>query len=43
MDKELKCPECGSAKVTKAGWDWRKRVKVQKYQCQACGKYFVPK
>ena len=41
---EVKCTECNSIDVTKAGLGWRSRVKnVQRYRCKQCGKVFVIK
>ncbi len=42
---ELKCPECGSTKLRKNGFTWRRKlidgkrvgVKLQKWQCNECG------
>lgn len=46
---EVKCNECSSTDVIKAGWRWRritnqppKRIKVRQFRCRACGKLFVP-
>lgn len=37
----MKCPECQSERITKAGFNWRKRERVQRYRCQNCGKLFI--
>jgi len=37
----MKCPECGSDKITKAGIAWSKRRKVQRFRCSDCGRLFV--
>lgn len=38
----VKCNECESENVVKAGFVWRKRKKVQRYRCKDCGKVFAP-
>jgi len=41
-ETDVKCSECGSDEVIKAGWNWRNRKKdVQRYRCNKCGKVFV--
>jgi len=37
----LKCPECKSAKITKLGFTWRSRKKVQRWRCLNCGRTFT--
>ena len=37
----MRCPECNSEKVVKAGKEWRKRERVQRYRCKECGRLFV--
>ncbi len=34
----LKCPKCGSNKLTKQGRVWLAGQKVQQYLCNGCGK-----
>lgn len=38
----MQCPECGSTKVTKAGFTWKARRKVQRMRCTDCGRVFTP-
>ncbi len=38
---EVKCNECGSGDVIKAGHDYRQRKRVQRYRCKTCKKLFV--
>lgn len=35
-----KCPECNS-KMSKAGFAWSGRKKVQRFRCQACGRTVI--
>ena len=38
---EIKCPSCGSVRVTKAGWKITRTMgRKQRYQCQSCGRTF---
>ena len=37
----MKCPLCRSEKVTKHGFVWRAKEKVQRYRCQECSKTFA--
>lgn len=46
----IKCDECGSENVIKAGKQWRVvsknpsiREKRQAFRCKNCGKIFIPK
>ena len=39
----IKCTDCNSDNVIKAGFDWKDRKRVQRYRCKNCGKVFVPK
>jgi transposase-like protein len=43
----VNCPECGSLEIVKDGfarpWIARKRLKIQKYRCNLCGRSFREK
>ena len=39
---KIKCPECQTTKVTKAGFTWQDRKQVQRYRCGICGRLFLP-
>lgn len=41
MEKELKCPKCGSTNYCKNGSSGRGSKKKQKYRCNDCKKNFV--
>ncbi len=42
-DTMPKCPECGSVKTTKAGFNIRKRQDVQRHRCKDCKRVFTEK
>lgn len=37
----MECPKCGSKKMVKGGFDYRKDGAVQRYYCKGCHKYTV--
>ncbi len=37
----MECPECKSKNTIKAGMSWSGRTKVQRHQCQDCGRLFT--
>lgn len=40
----MRCPECRSKKIIKAGWAvTRKEGRKQRFQCRSCGRVFYEK
>lgn len=39
--KPLRCPECNSTRIVRAGKIWQGRRKKQRYQCLACGRHTI--
>ncbi len=39
-DEEMKCPKCGSTRVTRVFKRWALLRRVQAFDCHSCGKKF---
>ena len=37
----MKCPECKSANMAKAGKTWRGRKLIQRWRCKNCGRIWT--
>jgi len=39
--RQIRCPECGSTHVVKAGWKLTRKGRKQQYQCKQCARIFT--